>query len=171
MTCAESLELPYQNFSPGRSSQKNERPEALEEQLLALKKGNEECAKTLLRVEWLITIPVLVIFLAGILASAFYTEFHPDFWPWAIAIMVASLLLILIVAFVALRIEQKAGFYVCPKCGHKFVPSYGKVFVAPHMGTARYMKCPHCHSKGWCKKTTEPYRASVSSWFWWLCVI
>jgi DNA-directed RNA polymerase subunit RPC12/RpoP len=51
-----------------------------------------------------------------------------------------------------IRIEQTAGYYVCAKCGHKYVPTYKSVFLAMHTGRTRYMKCPHCAQKSWQKK-------------------
>lgn len=53
----------------------------------------------------------------------------------------------------ALKIEQLAGYYKCTKCGHEEVPvSYLKVFIAPHIGRTRYMKCTKCSERSWHKK-------------------
>ena len=55
----------------------------------------------------------------------------------------------------AIKIEQKAGYYKCSRCGHAYVPEkYSQVFFAPHMGKTRYMECPRCGEKGWQKKIT-----------------
>jgi len=54
---------------------------------------------------------------------------------------------------IALKIEQKAGYYKCSKCGHEDVPKeYSRVFFAPHIGRTRYMKCNNCGEKSWHKK-------------------
>lgn len=54
---------------------------------------------------------------------------------------------------IALRIEQKAGYYKCSKCGHEDIPeNYSKVFYAPHFGRTRYMKCENCGERSWHKK-------------------
>ena len=50
-----------------------------------------------------------------------------------------------------LKIEQDVGYYECPECGERYKPTYWKVFIAPHMGRTRRMKCPHCGEKGWQK--------------------
>ena len=53
----------------------------------------------------------------------------------------------------AVRIEQAAGYYECPNCGHRYVPSsYGKVLWVPHMGRSWKMSCPACGERGWHKK-------------------
>ena len=51
-----------------------------------------------------------------------------------------------------LIIEQKAGYYECGECHHKYVPEYKNMLWAPHMGRTRYMKCPKCGMKSWQKK-------------------
>lgn len=54
---------------------------------------------------------------------------------------------------IALKIEQKSGYYKCSKCGHEDIPKeYSKVFFAPHLGRTRYMKCDECGEKSWHKK-------------------
>ena len=52
----------------------------------------------------------------------------------------------------AIRIEQTAGYYVCAKCGHRYIPTFGSVNMAMHFGRTRYMKCPECNKKSWQKK-------------------
>jgi DNA-directed RNA polymerase subunit RPC12/RpoP len=51
-----------------------------------------------------------------------------------------------------IRIEQTAGYYECAECSHRYVPRYGSVFLATHMGRTRYMRCPACGKKSWQKK-------------------
>jgi len=67
-------------------------------------------------------------------------------------IVAVSILPLLIATPFALMIEQKAGYYECKKCGHRYVPQYGSVFMAMHMGRTRYMRCPHCGKWSWQKK-------------------
>lgn len=57
--------------------------------------------------------------------------------------------------FYALKIEQIAGYYMCVKCKHKYIPTYKQVNLAPHIGRIRYMKCPHCNKKSWHKKVIK----------------
>ena len=53
---------------------------------------------------------------------------------------------------VEVRMEQVAGYYACKECGHRYVPTYRTVAMAPHMGRTRYMRCPQCEKKSWQKK-------------------
>ncbi|MCQ2815616.1 MAG: hypothetical protein MJ227_05080, partial [Bacilli bacterium] len=47
---------------------------------------------------------------------------------------------------------QKAGYYVCPNCGEKYIPTHKNVLFSLHINRTRYMKCPNCGKKGWHKK-------------------
>ena len=67
-------------------------------------------------------------------------------------IIVVGFAIFLALCFIALKIQQVAGYYKCNKCNHTFVPSYKQVLVAMHVGRTRYVKCPHCGKKSWCKK-------------------
>ena len=61
----------------------------------------------------------------------------------------------LVSMFLALRIEQTAGYYECRKCHHKYVPTYLSVLWAAHVNRTRYMKCPECNKYSWNKKVIE----------------
>ena len=67
----------------------------------------------------------------------------------------AGFVLFLLGCFYALKIEQTAGYYECQRCGHRYVPTYKAVNMAPHMGRTRYMRCPECNEKSWQKKTVS----------------
>ena len=58
----------------------------------------------------------------------------------------------LVACFVAISIEQKAGYYECMKCHHRYIPTYKQVLFAMHANRTRYMKCPCCGKKSWQKK-------------------
>lgn len=131
------------------------KPAAAEEELLALKKENEEYAKSLLRATWTIFIPTFALDIIGLLVAASYTASHPEFSPWMITITVCSLILLIVVAVLCVQLEWRAGVYVCPHCGKTFKPRFWAVLFAMHLGTTRYLSCPTCHEKGWCKKKLE----------------
>ena len=51
-----------------------------------------------------------------------------------------------------LRVEHDAGYYECPHCQYRYVPTMKAVVLAPHIGRDRRMKCPRCGKKGYHKK-------------------
>lgn len=72
---------------------------------------------------------------------------------WIAVLMIAFGFLQFVVAMCfALKIEQVAGYYECRVCGHRYVPGYKQIVMAPHMARTRRMKCPKCGKKTWQKK-------------------
>ncbi len=71
---------------------------------------------------------------------------------WQPAAVVGATVLFLIPCFYALKLEISVGCYKCKKCGHEIVPSFAQALRAMHMGTTRYLKCPACQKRTWCKK-------------------
>ena len=120
----------------------------LENNLLEMIKQKEESDKRLLRIEIVLGICCIL----PIIASVIIVSLIPmKEWLGAVIIL-ASLIPLLIATPFALKIEQKAGYYECAKCGHRHIPKYSSVFWAMHLGRTRYMKCPHCHKYCWHKK-------------------
>ena len=120
----------------------------LEKNLLEAVRQKEESDRRLLRLEIVLgIIAVLPLVAAVILAKTVPME------EWKGSLLVGlSLLPLLIATPFALKIEQKAGYYECGKCGHRHVPHYGSVFFAMHINRSRYMRCPECGKKSWQKK-------------------
>lgn len=71
------------------------------------------------------------------------------------AVMTGAVVLFLIPCFYALKLEITAGVYKCKKCGREIVPTYREALMAPHYGTTRYLECPACGKRVWCKKTIK----------------
>ena len=122
--------------------------EKLEEQLLEIIKQKEESDKRLLSLEWVIGIlSLLVLFIPIIIASYLPME------DWQRIVLIFSGFIPCFVGFFyAVKIEQVAGYYECKECGHRYVPTYKAVNLAPHMGRTRKMTCPKCGKKSWQKK-------------------
>ena len=119
-----------------------------EKNLLNMKRDMEEQNRRMLRMEYEISFPAIAAGLIMCVVAA-YVEL-PE---WArILLIAAGLAVILTVGMIAVGIEQKAGYYECRECGHRYVPKYGRIFFAPHMSRTRYMKCPECGKRSWQKK-------------------
>ena len=121
----------------------------LEKQFIELKKQKEEADRNLLRME----IVIGVISVAILLAGAVVAGYAPNLKEWQrVVIILAGLVPLLVAMPFMLKIEQKAGYYECKKCGHRYVPTFKAVNLAPHMGRTRKMRCPKCQEKTWQKK-------------------
>ena len=119
-----------------------------EELLLEMHKQKEEADRRLLTIEIVMGVITLVMYCALVMGVGFL----PIKESTQILIIMLATILIVIMAFVALRIEQIAGYYECRKCHHKYVPTYSNVLWAMHIGRTRYMKCPECGKRSWQKK-------------------
>ncbi len=119
-----------------------------EKNLLALKQEVEQKNRQMLHAEYLIGAPATIAGLA-ICAVAAYVEMP----VWLrIVLLSFALVMIFVVAFIAVGIEQKAGYYECRNCRHRYVPTYWQTNLAMHIGRTRYMKCPACGKRSWQKK-------------------
>lgn len=125
--------------------------ENVEKNLIELAKQKEEADRRLLNTEIIMGVPLVVLFLGVMLIAS---KFEMDTWV-RFAIIISDVIVFLIATFFMVGIEQKAGYYECQKCHHKYVPSYSSVCLAMHFGRTRYMKCPKCNQKSWQKKVTK----------------
>ena len=119
-----------------------------EENLLAMKQEVEEKNRQMLRMESWLSYPALIAGLAMVLVAAFI-----EMPVWLQILLTGfALVMIVAVAFIAVGIEQKAGYYECQNCHHRYIPTYWQTNLAMHMGRTRYMKCPECSKWSWQKK-------------------
>ena len=122
--------------------------EKLEKTLLEMVKEKEKKDRWLLRIEIIVGTVIIAMFV-GICAFAAYVPMED--WQRILLIVVGAIPLLVALPFL-IRIEQKAGYYECAKCGHKYVPKFTAVLNAMHMGRTRYMRCPECGKRSWQKK-------------------
>ena len=111
-----------------------------EENLLAMKKEVDEKNRLLLNLEIIIGVPAMLADFV-IYGVAAYVEMSDALRS---GLIIFATLMILVVAFIAVGIEQKAGYYECKNCYDRHVPTYWQANLAPHIGRSRYMKCPAC---------------------------
>lgn len=120
----------------------------LENNLLEMVKQKEEADKRLLKLEIILGIVAVL----PLIAAAVIAGIVPmDEWKGGLLVGL-SLLPLLIATPFALKIEQKAGYYACKECGHRYVPKYTNVFFAMHINRTRFMRCPACGKRSWQKK-------------------
>ena len=120
----------------------------LENTIIEMVKQKEEADRRLLKAEIVMGIvAILPLIFATVIVSIVPME------EWKAALFVCLSLIPLLIALpFALKIEQKAGYYECGKCGHRYVPKYSSVFAAMHVNRTRYMRCPECGKWSWQKK-------------------
>ncbi len=132
----------------GEVIQMEEYNKKTEELLLASVIEKEEADKKMLLLEWVIGSLSVIILLGFICIAAFIPM---EVWLQILLAVSGFVIGVIGIGF-AVRIEQTAGYYECARCHHKYVPRYGSVLMAMHMGRTRYMKCPNCGKRSWQKK-------------------
>lgn len=70
----------------------------------------------------------------------------------SIIFVALSVIVFILALIMALMIDYGTGEYECKKCGHKFKPTFGAYIWSIHMPTGRYLKCPHCGKRNFCKR-------------------
>ena len=123
----------------------NEKNEQL---LLDMAKEIEKKNRTIWASMWAIMIVSITALIAGLLIAALLI---PE-GPWQLVAILGICVVFLVPCFYALKLEVSIGAYKCKTCGHEIVPTYAQALNAMHMGTTRYLMCPQCNRKRWCKK-------------------
>ena len=135
LLCGEKIDMENNN-------QKNE------QLFLDMAKELEKKNKTVWTSMWIIMGVSVIGLIGGLAVAAFLI-------PEGILQLITILgicVLFLIPCFYALKLEVSVGAYKCKNCGHEIVPTYKQALNAMHMGTTRYLKCPECGKRTWCKK-------------------
>ena len=122
-----------------------------EENLLSLKKNEEEINKKLFLAVNIIGFSSTIFFLGYTALLACTMEESKIF----IFLFLLGVIVYLLCMFFALKLDAIAGYQECKNCHHKFKPSFKTIFLAQHMGYTRKLKCPKCGKKTWCKKVMK----------------
>ena len=119
-----------------------------EQLLLDMAKELERKNKAIWSSMWAIMIVSMTALFAGIFIAAFLIPKG----VWQLFTILGICIVFLIPCFYALKLEVSVGAYKCKKCGCEIVPTYKEAMNAMHMGFTRYLKCPNCNKRTWCKK-------------------
>ena len=145
------LEISVNELLNGEEISMEKNNEKNEQLLLQMAKEVEQKNKTIWTTMWVIMGVSIAALLGGLVACAFLI---PE-GPWQVVAILALAVVFMIPCFYALKLEVSVGAYKCKNCGHEIVPTYTQALNAMHMGTTRYLKCPECGKRTWCKKVLK----------------
>ena len=151
MDLCKELKITVNELLSGEMIDMKDYDKKTEELILEMHKQKEKSDKRLLTIEIVMGVITLVLYIALVMGVGFL----PIKESTQVLIIMLATVLIVIMACVALKIEQVAGYYECRKCHHKYVPTYSNVLWAMHIGRTRYMKCPECNKRSWQKKVVS----------------
>ena len=134
--------LSGEKISMENNSQKNE------QLLLDMAKELAEKNKTI----WSSMFAIMIVSITALFAGIFIAAFLIPEGIWQLVTILGVCIVFLIPCFYALKLEVSVGAYKCKNCGCEIVPTYKEAMNAMHMGFTRYLKCPNCNKRTWCKK-------------------
>jgi len=124
-----------------------------EQSLIEMQAKAEKADRNLLRME--IVMGIIIIPLCIILTKISEIFINQGDALTGYALLVISYVAIVLFGIMGMKIEHDAGYYECPNCGERYVPSMLAVLLAIHVGTARRLKCPYCEKRGFHKKVVS----------------
>ena len=144
----EILEISVNELLCGEDIDMENNKEKNEQVLVDVAKEINDKNKVIWTCMWIIMAVSMLALIGGTLAVALFV---PE-GPLQLVLVIAIVVVFLIPCFFALKLEISVGYYKCGNCGNEIVPTYTQALNAMHLGTTRYLKCPKCGKKSWCKK-------------------
>ena len=148
------LDISVQELLMGEKINMENNNQKNEQLLLDMAKELERKNKMIWSSVWAIMIVSIIALFAGIFVAAFLI---PE-GVWQLVAILGICVVFLIPCLYALKLEISVGAYKCKDCGHEIIPTYTEALMAMHKGTTRYLKCPKCNKRTWCKKVVKKYR-------------
>lgn len=104
----------------------------------------------------------LTLLLGGVSLAAFLTLLivvcvYTDVIPLTVKLILLAIACVIFTVGVTAVMEgqRKIGYYQCEKCGETFVPGFRTHLIGFNMVSRRFMKCPCCQKRAWCRKVME----------------
>ena len=146
------LKITVNELLSGELINKEEYNKKTEEYMLEIYRQKEEGDRKLLKLEKIVGFLFITYFMFILLTMSYLVEENIISENICLFVVIPSLLYIIVMGIVLLKVEQIAGYYECRKCHYRYIPKYKSLNLAPHLGMARYMKCPKCNKRSWNKK-------------------
>ena len=131
----------------GEKIEKGNYQEKAEQNMVELMRERTDSKKKLLVVALILIVSMLSCITLTLLAG--YLQIKT---AYKIVLTVLAFVIVIMGSIAAIILESDAGYYECPHCHHKFKVNIKTFLASMHMGYTRYLKCPNCQKKGWCKK-------------------
>lgn len=143
------LEITVNELLTGeRISQQNYKKKAEENMVNMIREKEENKQKILLTT--MIGVISTITFLTLLLVVCFYTDVIT--LPIKIVLMMIAVSVFGVGLYVAMWGDRKIGYFKCRNCNELFTPTFMQYTMGMHIVSTRYLKCPHCKTRTWCKK-------------------
>ena len=143
------LEITVNELLTGeRISQQNYKKKAEENMVNMIREKEENKQKILLTT--IIGVISTITFVTLLLVVCFYTDVIT--LPIKIVLMIIAISVFGIGLYVAMWGDRKIGYFKCRNCNELFTPTFMQYNMGMHIVNTRYLKCPHCKTRTWCRK-------------------
>ena len=143
------LEITVNELLTGeRISQQNYKKKAEENMVNMIREKEENKQKILLTT--MIGVISTITFVTLLLVVCFYTDVIT--LPIKIVLMMIALSVFGVGLYVAMWGDRKIGYFKCRNCNELFTPTFMQYTMGMHLLSTRYLKCPHCKTRTWCRK-------------------
>ena len=143
------LEITVNKLLTGeRISQQNYKKKAEENMVNMIREKEENKQKLLLTT--MIGVISTITFVTLLLVVCFYSDVIT--LPIKMVLMVIAISVFGVGLYVAMWGDRKIGYFKCRNCNELFTPTFMQYNMGMHLLSTRYLKCPHCKTKTWCKK-------------------
>ena len=143
------LEITVNELLTGeRISQQNYKKKAEENMVNMIREKEENKQKILLTT--MIGVISTITFVTLLLVVCFYTDVIT--LPIKMVLMVIAISVFGVGLYVAMWGDRKIGYFKCRNCNQLFTPTFMQYNMGVHLLSTRYLKCPHCKTRTWCKK-------------------
>lgn len=143
------LEITVNELLTGeRISQQNYKKKAEENMVNMIREKEENKQKILLTT--MIGVISTITFVTLLLVVCFYTDVIT--LPIKIVLMMIAISVFGVGLYVAMWGDRKIGYFKCRNCNELFTPTFMQYTMGMHLLSTRYLKCPHCKTRTWCRK-------------------
>ena len=101
----------------------------------------------LLKPAILLAISLLILVFVSILADKKIIAATPT-----IILTTICMISTFVSAFFLSKAEHEISTFECKHCGHSFKPTTKEFITSAHTSNSRYLKCPKCEKKSWCRR-------------------
>ena len=143
------LEITVNELLTGeRISQQNYKKKAEENMVNMIREKEENKQKILLTT--IIGVISTITFVTLLLVVCFYT--YVIALPIKIVLMIIALSVFGVGLYIAMWGDRKIGYFKFRNCNELFTPTFMQYNMGMHLLSTRYLKCPHCKTRTWCRK-------------------
>lgn len=147
MPLCEKLGISVNELLSGRRIEDEDYRHVAEENLMEMLKEKKENRKKI-ALQFLI----FLIMFAGSITLILLGDLLPMETGIRIALIALATVMILLGVAVIVIIDMETGYYECPHCKHRFVPTAKEYIFGVHTITKRRLRCPECGKVSFCKQ-------------------